>query len=63
MLSLEESNERFDDNNQNKDEFVTWEEYKESEFKDPEEKAELENVDANEKHSMIEGEKFLFFVS
>ena len=65
MLSQEESTERFDDNNENGDEFVSWEEYKANEFEDLDENADGENVDSSklEDLSMMEEDKVLFFVS
>ena len=64
MLSKEESAERFDDNNVNEDEFVTWEEYKENEFEGLDEGDEEETLDASkfEDLSMLEEDKVLFFV-
>ena len=47
MLSKEESSERFDDNNVNDDEFVTWEEYKENEFEGLDEGDEEETLDSS----------------
>lgn len=65
MLSKEESAERFDDNNVNEDEFVTWEEYKENEFEGLDEGDEEETLDASkfEDLSMLEEDKVLFFAA
>ena len=65
MLSQEESTERFEDNNEDDDDFVTWDEYKANEFEDLEELEDGEQPDASklEDMSMMEEDKVLFFVS
>ena len=65
MLSQEESTERFDDNNEDGDDFVSWEEYKANEFEDLEDEDDGETPDASkmEDLQMMEEDKVLFFVS
>ena len=65
MLSQEESTERFEDNNEDGDDFVTWDEYKANEFEDLEGLEEGETPDSSklEDLSMMEEDKVLFFVS
>jgi hypothetical protein len=65
MLSQEESTERFDDNNEDGDDFVTWAEYKTNEFEDLEDLEEGDTKDPSklEDISMMEEDKVLFFVS
>lgn len=65
MLAQEASTERFSDNNENADEFVTWEEYKKNEFEDLDENEDAKNVDSSklEDLSMMEADKFLFFAA
>ena len=65
MLSQEESTERFDDNNEDGDNFVTWDEYKANEFEDLVEHEDGDKLDSSklEDLSMMEEDKVLFFVS
>ena len=65
MLSQEESTERFEDNNEDDDDFVTWDEYKANEFEDLEDLEDGAVPDASklEDISMMEEDKVLFFVS
>ena len=65
MLSQEESTERFDDNNENGDDFVTWAEYKANEYEDLEDLEDGDTSDPSklEDISMMEEDKLLFFVS
>lgn len=63
MLSQEESTERFDDNNENGDDFVTWAEYKANEYEDLEDLEDGDTSDPSklEDISMMEEDKLLFF--
>ena len=65
MLSQEESTERFEDNNEDGDNFVTWVEYRANEFEDLEDLEEGDTSDPSklEDISMMEEDKVLFFVS
>jgi len=65
MLSQEESTERFDDNNEDGDDFVSWEEYKANEFEDLEDEDDGETPDASkmEDLQMMEEDKVLFFAA
>jgi len=65
MLSQEESTERFEDNNEDDDDFVTWDEYKANEFEDLEDLEDGEQPDASklEDISMMEEDKVLFFAA
>jgi len=65
MLSQEESTERFDDNNEDNDDFVTWAEYKANEFEDLEDLEEGDTTDPSklEDISMMEEDKVLFFAA
>merc|ERR1712203_477364 len=65
MLSQEESTERFEDNNEDDDDFVTWDEYKANEFEDLEDLGDGAVPDASklEDISMMEEDKVLFFAA
>merc|ERR1712038_1661247 len=65
MLSQEESTERFDDNNEDGDDFVTWDEYKANEFEDLVEHEDGDKLDSSklEDLSMMEEDKVLFFAA
>merc|ERR1711874_928407 len=65
MPSQEESTERFDDNNEDGDDFVSWEEYKANEFEDLEDEDDGETPDASkmEDLQMMEEDKVLFFAA
>jgi len=65
MLSQEESTERFEDNNEDGDDFVTWDEYKAHEFEDLEglEEGGITDSSKLEDLSMMEEDKVLFFAA